>query len=228
VAHAPAWPGPVATAALAVTFVAEVLAQDGEGLYNLDAGAGRCSARRAASCLLEPAAGDQVACWCSAAPHDGAAAPQAFIVAVLVRAAPGSASTLALQGDTLIDARNGTLRLKAAHAIEVEAPQCTLRTQELDIGARAASLVVDSWHSIAARCAATVGQLRLVGQSLSTVFERQTAHAQSCRRQVDGLDQLEAHTVEHHARDVLHLHGQNLLVNGERLVKVRAAQVHLG
>ena len=128
-----AWPGPIAPAALAVTFVAEVLALDAPHGFVLDAGAGKCIGHCAAGCLLVPEVGDQVACWYGAAPHHAPA--QAYIVSVLVRADPARQATLALHGDTLIDCRAGTLTLKATTAIAVETPRCAVHADELSLQA---------------------------------------------------------------------------------------------
>jgi hypothetical protein len=196
------WPGDIAPAALAVTFVAEVLGdQDG---YTVHAGTRPCRAERAAGCLLEPRAGDRVACWQVDADTES---PATFIVAVLSRRDADLGTRLSLPGDVEIAAPGGSLRLSARDRL---------------------GLVAQTIDSISTVFAATVGQLKLVGALFSTVFDRETHHAQQHSRSVEGVDRLDAAVVDHQARELMRLHAQNVLADGERLVKVRGTQIHFG
>lgn len=198
------WPGEIAPAALAVTFVAEVLACDDDGGCTLHAGGRSCQARRAPSCLLEPRAGDRVACWRVAA---GDEAAQTFVVAVLERSRGAAPARLSVEGDVEWAAPSGSLRLVARDRI---------------------GLVAQAIDSISSVFAATVGELKLVGAMFSTVFDRETHHAQHHSRSVDGVDRLDAEVVDHQARTLMRLHAENVLADGERLVKVRGTQIHFG
>lgn len=198
------WPGEIAPAALAVTFVAEVLQGGDDAGYTLQAGTRPCHASRAASCLLEPRAGDRVACWQVAL---DAAAPSTFIVAVLSRADGAAPSRLSLAGDIEWAAPSGSLQFSARDRI---------------------GLVAQAIDSISSVFAATAGQLKLVGALFSTVFDRETHHAQHHSRSVDGVDRLDAAVVDHQARELMRLHAENVLADGERLVKVRGTQIHFG
>jgi hypothetical protein len=220
------WPGAVAPDAMAVTFVATVLSGNALNGWRLDAGAQPCHGVRAASCLIEPDVGDRVACWRVAEGDAGQAA--VFVVAVLSRAAVESPARLSVAGDLEIAPIAGRLSLRSEQGVSVEAPRCEVRTEALALQAQSASLVARVVETIGETCAATFGQLRLVGGLLATVFDRETHHAQSHSRQVDGIDRLDAHVVDHNARDVLHLQGENVLANGDKLVKVRGTQIHFG
>jgi hypothetical protein len=198
------WPGEIAPAALAVTFVAEVLESGPDGIFTLQAGARSCQARRAPSCLLEPRAGDRVACWRVSA---GDEAAQTFVVAVLERRDSASPARLSVEGDVEWAAPSGSLRLVARDRI---------------------GLVAQAIDSISSVFAATVGELKLVGALFSTVFDRETHHAQHHARSVDGVDRLDAEVVDHQARTLMRLHAENVLADGERLVKVRGTQIHFG
>jgi hypothetical protein len=231
--HAPSfaaseWPGDLAPAALAVTFVAQVVGGSDADGYLLHAGARPCRAPRAASCLLEPRPGDRVACW-RVASDDLDAAPAVFIVAVLSRADAGAASRLSAAGDIEIAAPSGSLRLVAHERVGVSAGECQIEVEnELRVRSGSARLIANSIDSISAVCSATIGQLKLVGAMFSTVFERETHHAQHHSRSVDGVDRLDAQIIDHQARELMHLQGENVLANGARLVKVRGSQIHFG
>jgi hypothetical protein len=200
----------VGAQALAVTFAGELVAAEADEAFTVRCGAHRYAAQRAHSCLVEPEVGDRVACWRVA---DGQGGEAVFIVAVLTRAAGAQGLKLALGEGVELGARAGTLSLKA---------------DALDVQVGAASFVYRSMQSIGELCSATLGQLKLVGAALSTVFDRESHHAQQSHRVVDGLDRVDAKVMQHHASELMHLQAANVLTNGERLVKFKGAQIHLG
>ncbi|NRF66454.1 DUF3540 domain-containing protein [Aquincola sp. S2] len=192
----------VGAQALAVSFSAEVEAVEADGLtLRVRTGSQRFSAQPAFSCLVEPAPGDRVACWRAALPEGGDAV---HIVAVLAR--PDAAAVQ---------------RLKLAPKAEVVAQDFTLRTDS-------ASFVYRSLQTIGELCRATIGQLRIAGASLSTVFDQQTHHARQHQRTVEGIDAVKAQVIDQQASELLHLQAETMLANGERVVKVRGAQIHFG
>ena len=197
----------VGVQSLAVSFAADVISADGEPLA-VRAGAQRFAAERAISCLVVPAPGDRVACW--RAP-DGLGGDTVYVVAVLARATAGL--TLQLADGVALDAQPGRL---------------ALRTAELDVRADRASFVYRSLQTIGELCSATVGQLKLVGGLLSTVFDSERRHAQQSHRVVEGVDRVDAQVIEQHAKELLHLQAEHLAGTGERLVKFRGAQIHIG
>jgi hypothetical protein len=197
----------VGARSLAVSFAAEVISSDG-GTLTVRAGAQRFAAQRALSCLVLPAAGDRVACW-RVPDADGGDA--VYIVAVLARAHAGLA--LQLAEGVVLDAQPGRL---------------ALRTGELEVQADSASFVYRTLQTMGELCSATFGQLKLVGGLLSTVFDSERRHAQQSHRVVEGLDRVDAKVIEQHAQDLLHLQAEHLAGTGERLVKFRGAQIHIG
>ena len=224
---ASAWAGGVPPAAMALTFVARVVSGNPLNGYLLDAGAAPCRAMRAAGCLIEPAVGDRVACWRvagDATDEEG----MAYVVTVLERAQAETPARLSVAGDMEIAPIAGRVTVRSEQGVAVEAPRCDVSVETLQVRAQSASLVARTVEAIGEICAATFGELRQVGKLWSTVFDRESHHAQSHHRQVDGLDRLEAQVVDHHAGDLMHLQGENLLVNGDRLVKVRGTQIHFG
>lgn len=226
-AGASAWVGGVPPAAMAVTFVARIVSGNAINGYVLDAGAAPCRASRAASCLIEPAVGDRVACWRiagDASDEEGAA----FVVAVLERAQVGVPARLSVAGDMEIAPIAGRVVLRSEQGVAIEAPRCELGVDTLQVRAQSASVVARAVEAIGEVCAATFGELRQVGKLWSTVFDRESHHAQSHHRQVEGLDRLEAQVVDHHASELMHLQGEHLLANGDRVVKVRGTQIHFG
>jgi hypothetical protein len=194
--------------ALAVNFVAEVEAIDAHGACRVRAGGQRFDATPAYSCLVTPEVGDRVACWRAALPEGGDAV---HVLAVLSRPNAATPMQLQLAADT---------RLKAG--------RLALDTEALDVRTGEASFVYRSLQTLGEWCRATIGQLQLAGATLATVFDRESHHAGQHQRTVDGVDLLEAQMVDHRAKSLLHLQGENVLANGDRLVKVQGSQIHFG
>ena len=224
------WPGDIAPAALAVTFAARVIDGCADRGYTLHAGGRPCAAQRAASCLLEPEAGDTVACWRVSDDETGdaiEARARVFITAVLTRAQSTSAC-LSLAGDVELRTPTGALHIAAATTLAWTAPACKVDSDELHLRSRALHVACTAIDAVSAACSAAVGQLRLVGALCATVFDRETHHAQQHQRSVEGVDRLDANVIDHEARALMQLRGENLVANGTQLVKLRGAQVHIG
>lgn len=164
------------------------------------------TARVAASCLLAPNPGDRIAWW-----RDEAGAH--WVTAVLIRDADGPASVV-LPADSQLTTQSGSMTLAPAGTL-------SLRGREIDVATQSIVAVTRSLQ-------ASLGVARMIGGTLATVFERLTSHAQFQHRVVEGLDQVQAGTLDHRARGVAQLSGETVVVNGERLIKQRAAQIHMG
>jgi hypothetical protein len=106
--------------------------------------------------------------------------------------------------------------------------RCEVHAGKLDIHAADASFCYRSLLAVGELCRHTVGQLRLAGATLSTVFDRQVHHARQHQRTVDGLDRVQAQIIEQHADELMHLQARHVLATGEQLVKVCGAQIHFG
>lgn len=224
VAHDDSWLDALGAQSLAVTFVAEVLAEEAGGRWDVRAGRHHYSAERAVSCLVSPQAGDQVACWRVAKGN----ADTVFVVAVLARPHADTPCRVCIGSGVELGAHDGALTVRAARSIQLETPGFELQTEQAELRAGKVSLVYRSLQSIGEIASATIGQIRLVGSMLSTVFDSQVHHARQHQRTVDGVDRLEAQVIQQHASSLLHLQGENLLANGERVIKMQSAQIHLG
>lgn len=167
--------------------------------------AGVHTARRAVSCLIEPLAGDRVACLCE---PDGSV----WITAVLER--PQAADTEhTLSCDGPLTLRASTLSL-AAGSLQLDADQAALRCEQADL--------------MGTRLNVMAGTLKAVGSALSTVFDRVLHHSRQHLRTTEGLDKVQADQLVCQASQLLELHGEHTLINGEKLVKARGAQIHFG
>lgn len=195
-----------------------VQAVEAAGRYVIvDAVRGGVAARVAASCLLQPSPGDRVAWW-----RDETDA--LWITAVLIRgeAVASQPPCVRLPPDARIVTDAGSITLAPAESLHL-AP-----ADELALRAARVSMATRTLDVVAQAVTASSDATRLIGRLLSTVFERVQAFAGTHQRTVDGLDQLQAGTLDHRAQGVAHLAGDTVVVEGARLIKQRAAQIHMG
>lgn len=194
--------------AQASTFTAHMGVADGEG-FLLTSGV---PARRAASCLLRPEPGDLVLC-AQVSPSD------TFILAVLTRDA-AQACMLETPGPATL-AVNGTLTLQAA-ALHLNAEtSTTLRTQTLEAALDTAQVAGRELHVFA-------GTMKLAGSVLSSVMDRIQQFSRQYVRHTEALDRVSAAQVQVEAKQLLQLHGEHVLLEGEDLIKARGSQIHFG
>jgi hypothetical protein len=169
-------------------------------------------ARRAASCLLEPAAGDSVACL-RIAPRE------VWVMAVLQRE-EGTANVLRCADNLRIAVDGGALELQAVR-VGVKSEELDIATQKTRMATETADVVGREVHLIAT-------SIKVVGSVLSSVMERVQHFSKHYLRTTDGIDRVVATHVECEARQVLRLEGEHTLVNGRELIKARGAQIHFG
>ena len=184
--------------AIGGTWCVGILAFDAGGEPVVTSGALRLHAARAASCLLEPAAGDSVACL-------RIAPDEVWIMAVLQRE-EGTANVLGCPGNLRIAVEGG--------ALDIEARQLRVSTDTAELVGRQLSVVGTG--------------IQLVGSVLSSVMDRVQHFSRHYLRTTDGIDRVAATHVEVEAKQLLRLEGEHTLVNGRELIKARGAQIHFG
>ncbi len=188
-----------------------VTALTGDGL-TVSSGGLQAPARRAASCLLEVAIGDTVACL-QVAPD------QWWILAVLQRE-DGVENVLRCQGDTRWEITDGALEFRA-QSVGVRSEQFRVDTQDAELSADRARIVGRELSLVGAT-------LKAVGTVLSTVFERVSHFSRQHSRRTEGIDRVSATHLEQQADQLLRLSGEHALINGDKLVKTRGSQIHFG
>ena len=198
--------------AIGGTWCVGILDFDAAGELVVASGALRLHARRAASCLLEPAAGDSVACL-------RIAPDEVWVMAVLQRE-EGAANVVRCPGNLRIAVDGGALELAAARV--------GLRSDALDIDARQLRVNADTAEVVGRQLSVIGTGIKLVGSVLSSVMDRVQHFSRHYLRTTDGIDRVAATHVECEARQLLRLEGEHTLVNGRELVKARGAQIHFG
>jgi len=183
-------------------------------------------AHLAPSCALQPEPGDRVLCVQGLA-VEGAAL---YILAVLARANAGEADGAAdgAAPPARWQLAPGVTLQAQPDALAVHASRLQLRSTEASVHAQEVNVVYRSLHSVGELLRQTVQQVRLVGGLWATAVDQAQHHAGQQTRTVAGVDRLQAQVIDHQADTLLHLQGQQVLANGERVVKMQGAQIHLG
>lgn len=166
---------------------------------------GSCvTAKRAVSCLIDPAVGDQVACI-----H----APEAlhWIVAVLRR---DVGAPLVLGGNEAVLQLRATTFSVRTQEMNVDSQQLCVRSAETTVSGTTVQLIA--------------GVVKLTGSLFSSVFERVHQLSRHCLRTTQGLDRVQAEHIEVDAGRLLRMQGEHAIIQGEKIVKARGGQIHLG
>ncbi|MGJ7495228.1 DUF3540 domain-containing protein [Variovorax sp. RT4R15] len=171
--------------------------------FSVTSGGLRASGRRAASCLLEPAVGDTVACLL-------VAPDEVWVLAVLQRE-EGVANVLRCEGP-----------------LTLAAPELALETGAFSLRAAQARVTTDDAQFIGKNLHVIGTAVKVVGSVLSTVFERVSHFSRNHLRTTEGIDRVHATHVECEADQLARISGQHLLLNGQDLVKARGSQIHFG
>lgn len=197
-----------------------VVREHPEGGFELDEGRRRIVARRAASCLLAPAAGDRV--WVV-----GDAASGFYVIAVLERGEQAPA-VVALPGDATIRAE-GTLTMAGGRGLQVTTPHgLGVSAGELDVQANKGTAVVEELSLIARSVFASLTRVTRVGKVLELFVDRFVQRSTHSVRSIEGLDRTQAQSIDYRADGDAHIQATHALVNGKNLVKMDGGQIHLG
>jgi len=200
----PVSPAPKASATPAAGWHRATVSSDPATGLRLRVGTHEVSARQAFSCLVALRRGDTVA----ALLDEGA---QWWVMSVLERE---GAQDVVLRSEGSLALEAPVLRARASEALELAAPQVRLQCEQADA-------VGDRLNLIG-------GAMKAIGATLSTLFDRAHHHAGQHLRTTEGLDRTQAQHLELQAKQLLQIHAEHALIEGEQLVKARGGQIHFG
>ncbi|MDP2370847.1 DUF3540 domain-containing protein [Rhodoferax sp.] len=172
----------------------------------------RARATRAASCLLEPSNGDSVACL-------RVAPDEVWILAVLQREACAE-QVLRCHGNTRWAVEGGALTL--------DAPELRIRGDCLEVSVQRTKLTTDIAEVVGRQFRLIATSVKVIGGVLSTVMDRVNHFSKNYLRTTDGTDRVSAIHIECEAKQLLRMEAEHTLVNGSKLIKARASQIHFG
>lgn len=186
---------------VAENFTARIESRDGAVLRILGS---EMVVRRALSCLVQPEAGDLVLL--------GGPATQPYVLAVLERAGDAPLR-LAIDGDAELAADGGRLTLSGASLL---------------VTAQQGQVLVEDLAFAGAKVAGRFGAVSLVAEAIESFVTRLLSRAKRSYRFVEETDQLRAGNIDQRATGHLNLRGETAVMHAGVLVKLDAAQIHMG
>jgi hypothetical protein len=207
-----------ATPALELAHVIDV---DGRRCRVRTARGEELDARVAASCLVQPCAGDEVALL---APEGAASA---YVWAVLERAEQGPIP-IAAPGGLSVSAPAGSVVLSAERIELLSRRRLGLTGSDVDVEARGLRFAFGELQAVGARAALSVESIRSVGKSLTLLLERTLTRVRRSYRVVEELEQLTGRQLDYKLSENASVRAKNSLITAQDLVKLDAKQLHLG
>lgn len=181
--------------------------------------AGEFAARRAASCLLEPALGDEVL----VVTHERGA----HVLAVLERDDTAPAR-LSAEGNLEI-AAGGRVSVSGAEGVDVLTPgDAVIAASEARVHAPKAEIAIGALVYIGDKLTAQVDRVKTVAQSVESVASRFLQRLDRSYRFIAKSESVRAEYLEYEARAAFHVKAEATLVNSGGLTKIDGAQIHLG
>ena len=191
----------------------------GEDICRLAWATGGFTARRAASCLLQPATGDTVLV--------AEAGGSLWVLAVLARG--DSPAVLSLPADSTLKVSQGGLRLAVQDELTLAAGrQLSAVAPEVSVDAARVGFAVGVLQLAAGLVDATVDQVKTVAALLDTIAERVRLKAGSTHRQVQDMEHVQAGQLNVAVKSVLNLRGKHAVMSAENEVRLDGERIHLG
>lgn len=192
------------------------------GLITVLPPGGRVTARRAASCLLAPEPGDR-----ALLSLDGEG--QAFVLAVLERAAPGSEQRLVLDGPARLEVPAGALTVTARDGLDLASPsRLSLAAPELSVSADRAEAGLGETRLTGTGLEARLDRITVLARTLDSFVTRCVRRMVSSFRFVQEHDESQAGSARKLVEGTLTVQTGNSVHTAEGQLKLDAEQIHLG
>jgi hypothetical protein len=201
--------------------LAHVISVEGRGSRVRTASGEELDARIAASCLVQPRAGDQVALLCPAG------SDVSYIWAVLERAEEGPLG-IAAPGGLTVSAPAGSVVVSAERIELSSRERLGITGAEVDVEARGLRVVFRELQAAGTRAALGVESIRSVGKNLTLMVERTLTRVRRSYRVVEELEQLTGRQLDYKLSGNVSVRAKSSLITAQDLVKLDAKQLHLG
>jgi uncharacterized protein DUF3540 len=201
--------------------LAQVIAAEGRRCRVRSASGGEVDARVAASCLVQPCAGDQVALLAAA----GAEVP--YVWAVLERAEGGPLGISAPEGLS-VSAPAGAIVLSAERIEVLSRQRVGITAPDVEVEARGLRLSFRELSATGTQAALSIDVLRFLGKNVTLLLERVLTRVRRSYRVVEELEQMSGRQLDYKLSENFSVRGKNNLITAEELVKLDGKQLHLG
>ena len=183
---------------------------------------GTVDARRAVSCLVEPAPGDTALL---------AVLPTGpcYVLAILEREAAGAPTTLRAEGDLHVELPGGAFSVAARESIDLAAGrEVSVAAGSVRVNAVDGSVALQRLTALVGLVRGEAESVKVVAAAVDQVIGRLSQRLGRSYRTVEGEEHLRAQHIDYRAKEHLSLHADVAVVSAHELVKVDAEQIHLG
>ncbi|WP_437569380.1 DUF3540 domain-containing protein [Sorangium sp. So ce542] len=196
-----------------------VLRFDGSA-YIVETDDGEVRAKRATSCLLEPATGDLALLAVVNGTH--------YILAVLERE-EGAPSRLVSEGDLQIRLQSGSLGLSAPDGVHVQSGKdLSMVASTFRVQAKEGHVALGLFSFVSKMVRGEVDRAKLVGRSLDAHLDRLMQRVKRSYRIVEEADHVRADRIDYAAKGNLAIHSENAKITASHLVKIDGDQIQVG
>ena len=181
-------------------------------------------ARKASSCLLVPAIGDQVLVF-----SDQSGQGEYFILSVLSRSA-GSChdNELLFDGPTRIRVNQGDLKLQSEGEIQVAAAErIDFTSNEIQAHACKADSKIDQCSFFGRILKVQAEMIKSAARTMDHLVTRWTLRADNSARYIRKHDEVQAESARYLTEKTLTMHSKNAVHTGEELVSINGGQINL-
>jgi hypothetical protein len=192
-----------------------------EPLFEIRVGGRTLEARRAASCLLAPAAGDRIVAAISG--------DEVFVLGVLERS-DRSASAIELGHGVTIDVdESQSVSIRGAGDLHLHGSRSvTATSEEVRIHAGRASLIAKKVEAVGLSLESSFDHVRQLGRVVEILADEVSSRLKRSFRFVSEIDQTRAHIVDVRAEGHVNIHGENTSVTARQIAKIDSNQIHIG
>jgi Protein of unknown function (DUF3540) len=189
--------------------------------YDVATASSTVEARRAASCLIEPAVGDRVIIG-------GSASEGSYVLAILRREVDAS-TAISVDGDLEVRAKGGRFVVATRDGIDlVSSGDVSVVSARVDVNAADSNVTLGRLTFFGALMRAEIEKIKLFAETFDSVVERVAQRVQRSYRTITETDHVRAERIDYVAEKTASVHGENALVTARELVKIDAEQIHVG
>lgn len=199
--------------------VATVVGVSGRA-FRVRSSLGEVTARRAASCLIGPALGDEVL----VVHHDRGS----HVLAVLERDEETPAR-IETEGDLTIAAPSGRVSVSGRDGVDVLTPgEAVIAAGTARVSAKRGEFVVGALSYLGDQVTAQVDRIKTVAREAEQVADRWVQRLERAYRFIARSEAVRAEYLEFDARAAFHVKAETTMVSSGGLTKIDGSQIHLG
>ncbi len=200
----------------------QVVAEDTES-FIVQGAYGSVQAVKAASCLIQPKAGDRVLIT-----TDGGA--ESYILSILKRAESQAPRTrLVFDGQVDLVVQGGGFSVAADSDLTLASREkMALASGKISVHAGSGEAVIEKMSFVAKVFEGQIKRIKVVANTVENIFRRLTQRLQDAFRFVADHEEIQTGSTRYLVEDTLTMNAKNAVHMAEEIVTINAEQVHLG